>query len=165
MISLKIKNIKELMNELLTGTKFDFLCVSEIQLKTFCTYTINGHINTGFYSEEEIAALKDKTFTSWKKLKPVCYNLIKGQTAPEYLKITFLLPQENYSSVIEKSDATLNPDDIQGIYLHLVYEDNSVNVITSTSLNIFSLDKTLDKYWDTTITKYLDSSFDVEINQ
>ena len=37
MVSLKIENIKDFMNELLTGTTFDFLSVAEIKLKTFCT--------------------------------------------------------------------------------------------------------------------------------
>lgn len=164
MVSLKIENIKEFMSELLTGTTFDFLCVAEIKLKTFCTYSINGHINPEFYSDEELSSLKDSEFCSWKNLKSVCYQLIKGSKAPDYFKISFLLPSSDYKQILEKSSCDLTESDIQGLFIHVVYEHNIVNVITATSLNIFTLDKSLDKYWDSSITKLMDSKFQTKIN-
>ena len=72
--------------------------------------------------------------------------------------------KKDYPDVLKKSDAALTPNDIQGIHLYITYENNSINIVSATSLNIFTMDKTLDKYWDSAISKYLDKFCETEIN-
>lgn len=162
MISLKIKDVKNFMSRLLIGNTFDFLLVSEVSLTTFNTFNINGHINKNFYNEEELNELKDKEFSSWTQIKPICYNLIKGTKTPDKFKITFCLSRNEYPTILGKSGADLTSDNISGLYIHFIYENNVLSAITATSLTIFTMDKTLDKYWDDQIKSFLVKNFDIE---
>lgn len=165
MISLKINDIKNFMSSLLVGNTFDFLSVSEVSLTTFNTFHINGHINKNFYTTEELENLKDKEFSSWSQIKPICYSLIKGTKTPDKFKITFCLPNGDFDTMIEKSGANLKADNISGLYVHFTYENSVLSAITATSLSIFTMDKTLDKYWDDTIQSFLVKHFNVDKNE
>ena len=72
--------------------------------------------------------------------------------------------KSDYPKILKLSSCGLTESDIQGLFVHVTYENNTINIITATSLNIFTLDKTLDKYWDSTITKLMDSKFQTKIN-
>ena len=53
--------------------------------------------------------------------------------------------------------------DVGGLYIHILYENDSIEIITGTSLNTFTLDKTLDKYWDKTVINFFESKFNCEL--
>lgn len=163
MISIQIKDVKNFMSCLLMGSTFDFLYVTEISLTTFNTFTINGHLNQKYYTEDELTELNNTQFSSWKMLKPVCYNLIKGNKTPERFKITFCLGKDDYDKMIKNSGASLTAENITGLYVHFTYENGVLSGITATSLSIFTMDKTLDKYWDETIKNFLVKHFDIEV--
>ncbi|MBR3646278.1 MAG: hypothetical protein IKN54_07640, partial [Lachnospiraceae bacterium] len=161
--SIQIKDTKNFMNELLVKNTFDFFNLYEAIITTYCTFTIDGHIQQSYYSSEELELLDHADFAGWSQLKPVCFNLIKGNKTPELLKITLCLPGKNYAGCIERSMAPITEDNITGLYVHIVYEHGTINVITATSLNIFTMDKSLDHYWDNTIKTFLTKHFDVNI--
>lgn len=165
MISLKINDIKNFMSALLIGNTFDFLSVSEVSLTTFNTFHIKGHINKNFYTTDELDELKDKNFSSWTQIKPICFNLIKGTKTPDRFKITFCMPSGDYDTLITKSGANLTPENISGLYVHFTYENGILSAITATSLSIFTMDKTLDQYWDNTIQSFLVKHFNVDRNE
>lgn len=165
MISLKINDIKNFMSALLIGTTFDFLSVAEVSLTTFNTFHINGHINKNFYTTEELDKLKDKKFSSWAQIKPICFNLIKGTKTPDRFKITFCMPIDDYDTIITKSGSNMTSNNIAGLYVHFTYENGILSAITATSLSIFTMDKTLDQYWDSTIHSFLVKNFSVDKNE
>ena len=51
MISLRIKDTKVFMSQLLIKDTFDRMLLSEATIKTACSYTINGQINKEYYSD------------------------------------------------------------------------------------------------------------------
>ena len=53
MISLRIKNTKTFMSHLLVKDTFDNFLLSEADIKTSCSHSIDGQINRAFYSDEE----------------------------------------------------------------------------------------------------------------
>lgn len=163
MISIQINDIKNFMSCLLMGNTFDFLYVTEVSLTTFNTFHINGHINKKHYTNDELAELTNDEFSSWNMIKPICYNLIKGNKTPEKFKITFCIGKNDYNKIIQKSGASLLPENIAGLYVHFTYEESILSAITATSLSIFTMDKTLDKYWDETIKSFLMKHFNVVI--
>lgn len=165
MISLQINDIKNFMSALLIGTTFDFLSVAEVSLTTFNTFHINGHINKNFYTTEELDKLKDKKFSSWAQIKPICFNLIKGTKTPDKFKITFCMPTDDYDTIITKSGSNMTSNNIAGLYVHFTYENGILSAITATSLSIFTMDKTLDQYWDSTIHSFLVKNFSVDKNE
>ena len=109
---------------------------------TSCLHSIEGKINHSFYSDEEWAELDEdeKKYTSWLVQKPYCFSLIKGSKVPSSMKIVMLLSSSATVKLLNDSEALLSYD---------------ADIITGTSLNIFSLDKTLDSSFDSYIRNFL----------
>ncbi len=162
MISLKIKDINIFMQKLLIADTFDdfLLCDGEIAVSNIITF--NGRINPRFFSSEEQDMLVDD-FIYWKDFKHIAVETIKGSKVPSRMKLVFALSKTKYESIISKSGMNLPPEQVGGLYLHVLYEDNHIEVITGVSLNTFTMDKTLDKYWDETIVSFLNSHFQCEM--
>ena len=57
----------------------------------------------------------------------------------------------------------ISESEIGGLYIHVMFEDNSLHIVTGTSINTFTMDKTLDKYWDKTIINFLSEHFNCDL--
>lgn len=79
MISLRIKDTKVFMSQLLIKDTFDRMLLSEATIKTACSYTINGQINKEYYSDEEWDNLNnnEKSYSEWGNIKPFCLVLLR----------------------------------------------------------------------------------------
>jgi hypothetical protein len=108
MIALEIKSTKNFMNSLLVSKQFDEFLVEESNITTFNTFNIDGHIEKEFYSTEELETLQSEgksiEFSSWKNIRPTCFELIKGKKPPVSFKVILLAP----ARLIEKIAA--NPE-------------------------------------------------------
>ena len=60
-INIPSANIKSFMNSLLVGDTFDKFLLEEASITTFNTFTIDGHIQKDFYSEDELTTLPDSS--------------------------------------------------------------------------------------------------------
>lgn len=160
MISDQINNLKVFMNKLLTTETFDEFLVTDITLSTFNTFHIDGLINKDFYSPEEYETLGSPLFASWKILRPICFNLIKGNHTPLKFKFIFCLNHHLTEQMIKDSDAVLLPSDVNKLFLNIKFENNILTYTTGTSLNIFTLDKTLEKYFDQYISTFISTLVD-----
>lgn len=163
----RIKNVKHFMNKLLIENAFDSFLISEATIKTFSSFVIDGHINEGFYSSEEIAELKElaesenrifsEKLSRWSKIKPFALSVMKGKKTPEYFKFSFYLASENINKLLQNADTSIKPNDIDGLSLIAKYSGGELSVISSVSLKIFSPDKSLDKIWDDMVIRFLTS--------
>lgn len=147
------------MQNLLVQDTFDSFLLCDGEIHTSNTISINGRINKNFYSNEELESIKED-FVAWKNLKHICFEIIKGKKVPTKMKLVFCMPKSSYPKIIEDNGITLLPESIGGLYLHILYENNEIEIITGTSLNLFTMDKTLDKYWDKTMRSFLSGHFD-----
>ena len=86
MISLRIKDTKVFMSQLLIKDTFDRMLLSEATIKTACSYTINGQINKEYYSDEEWDNLNnnEKSYSEWSNIKPFCFSLINPEKIPNF---------------------------------------------------------------------------------
>lgn len=155
MISENIADVKKFMSALLIGNTFDKFLATEVNITTYNTFHIDGHIKKAFYNNEEYEALGSPLISSWETLKPICYNLIKGNKTPLSFKIIFCLSHEDTASFLLSNNISLVPDNINGLFLNIRYENNSLSYITGTSLNIFTLDKGLEQAFDSYISKII----------
>lgn len=165
MISLRIKDTKTFMSHLLIKDTFDNFLLSEANIKTSCSYSIDGQINRSFYSEDEWNELDTdkRQYSSWLKQKPFCFSLIKGNKVPLSMKIIMLLPSDEITNILNNIETGLSVNNINGLFINIKYQDGHAYIITGTSLNIFSLDKTLDNSFDTYIKSFLsDKGLDFE---
>ena len=72
MIALKIEDLKTFTAQLFMGETFDHWLVREVNIVTFNSFTIDGRIRQGYYSDEELEANRIEELSSWKSLRPFC---------------------------------------------------------------------------------------------
>ena len=158
MIALQIQDIKAFMSKLLLAQTFDNFLLVEGSITTYNTFRIDGRIHKSFFSDEEIEerGLSTREFSLWKEVKPFCLDLIKGKKTPLGFKFTFQLSKENTEKLLTSSGFTsLQPENISGLLLNVRYENGSLNVITATNLNLFTLEKSLEHAWDDMVKRFL----------
>ena len=110
-----------------------------------------------YYTKEEYETLyKDRTpIARWKQLRPVCFELIRGNHTPLSFSIVLQLSSRAVESFLSETDTSFTVSDINGLFLKLSYKDSLLNAVTGTSLNIFSMDKSLEHAWDQKIQKFI----------
>lgn len=79
MESFNVKDVKRFMAKLLLHEDFDQYEVQEAEIVTDIVFKIDGHVQKSFYSEEEYEELGCPLLIKWKKLRPICYEIIKGK--------------------------------------------------------------------------------------
>lgn len=158
MIGIEITNIKLFMNMLLGTKAFDMFLLEEATVVTYNTFTIDGHINQEFYAgiDEIEGEASSYEWSEWSDIRQIVFGLIKGKRTPLQMKIVFHLKPEWINELLLKSDTNLQPGDIRSLVLTLRYDHNGLKLVTATSLNIFSMDKSLDKIWDQYCRQILD---------
>lgn len=160
MIALQITDIKTFMNQLLCSELFDHFLLSEASIAKDASFTIDGHLNPGFYSRDELETqgLKDGGILPYATLRPICYQLIKGSHTPVSFKFILLLSPENTSNVLTRSCSSFTLDDIQGIFLNIAYQRGQLMLTTGISYSIFSTDLILNQEWDALLQKFLNKN-------
>ncbi len=157
MLALQISEVKQFMSMLLTQEIFDRFLVTEIQIQLAYGVTIDGRRNMNFYKEEKENLPQDE-YMQWQEMRPVVYQMIKGNKTPLSFRIVLMLTKENTRRVVEAvSLSSLSPEDVKGLYLNLNFDHDALSVITGTSLASFSLDKTMEREWDAYSKKFLKS--------
>ncbi len=147
MIALKITDTKDFMKKFLTGDTFDTFLFSEGSVTTFTTFSIDGTWHPDYFGEEE------QTMT-WKLLRPIIFGMIKGQHTPIQMRIVLKLADYNVENLLKNAGVSIVKEQVDGLFLNLVYSREEVSATTGTSLRIFTMDKTLDRVWDDMIRKF-----------
>ncbi len=157
MIALELTDIKDFMNKLLRTEVFDHFLLQEAMITSGATYTINGQITKGFFSEEEIDELhlNGCRFLPFSMLKTNCFDLIKGKKTPSAFRFVFLLSPKNMEKTIAAVGSSYTPSDVTGMYINVKYQNQLLSLTTGIAYNTFSTDKTLELEWDKMVMKFL----------
>lgn len=153
MIALEIQETKDFMNKLLISPIFDHFCLVEASISTYQTVTIDGKVNQDYFSSEELDGMTP--YNSWEKVKPLCFQVIKGNRTPLSFRITLTLSPDNIKNVLRSLNLNLTTEQVRGLLLNIKYDGTKVTCVTGTFLNIFSMDKQLETEWDTLAEKFL----------
>ena len=84
-----------------------------------------------------------------------CLELIKGKRTPLGFRFTFQLSPENTRKLLAQSGSTFSMDDIGGLILNIRYDSAGLFCTTALSLNLFTMDKSLEHTWDQMVRKFL----------
>lgn len=155
MVALKIEEQKNFTEGLFLKELFDSFLVTEANIVTFNSFTINGRVRQGYYSEEEMDEKGIGEFSAWKTIKPFCFSLIKGKRLPESFRIVFALPPESKERFVKRFVPDMAPGQVGGLYLNVHYENDEMTCVTGTSMNLFTMDKTLEREWDESVKQFL----------
>ena len=160
MIALKLTRPKNFMSHLLLSETFDHFLLIEGEITTFNTFHIDGYMQKEFFESPE--GLPE--YSPWKQTREFCHSLIRGKRTPLAFKFIFSLSAENIARFIESGHLDFKPDDVQGLYMNIRFDENGLNCVTGTSLKTFSMDKSLEKGWDAMVQRFFtkkDIEYDV----
>lgn len=159
MLACKIRDIKSFTGKLLIKDDFDSFAISEAVIMTYNSFIVDGHLRKEHFTDEEWEALGGERFSKWETIKPFCFQAIKGKKTPESFKMVLLLSESEKAAFFEKMEEKLPniaPSNVNGMFLNIKYENSELNITCGTSLNIFTIDKTLDNAWAAYVKKFLD---------
>lgn len=155
MVALKIEDIKSFTKKLFMGDTFDSFLLREATVVTFNSFSIDGHIRQGYYTEQELEENKIEELSSWAVIKPICFSLIKGKKLPGSFQITLQLSPEQVEQFLVHSQVGLAAGQVNGICMNIRYDDYILYCVSGISLNIFTLDKSIDVEWDEAMRLFL----------
>jgi len=146
MIGLSIPDLKDFTNKLFREDTFDSFQVMEAAFVTAISVTMQGRL-----TQPET----DREFAAWKDIRPLAFQVIKGNKLPRSFKIILRLSNENAEKTITRLGLPYTLQDVAGFYLNVRYEAGKITCITGCSMNTFTMDKSLEKEWDGVIRKFL----------
>ena len=152
MIALELPKIKESMTKLLLSDAFDNFLLIQAEIVTFNTFTIDGYLKKDFYEEDMRPA---REYSLWKEMRDYCYSFIKGNRTPLRFAIVLGLSSENTEKLLTQQELPYKINDVKGLYLNIRYDGETLLCTTGTSMNLFTMDKTLEQTWDKMAQKFL----------
>ena len=155
MIALNVSDIRSFMAHLLIRQTFDDFCLSEGFLTTFCTFTIDGSWQRAFLDPEEKDPACDRKYVAWSEVREYFLSLIRGRHTPLNFKFVFLLPEDKKISLLEEGGIKIDPAEINGLFLNISFRDGHLLLTTGSSMRTFSMDRSVDRLWDTYIEEML----------
>lgn len=157
MIALKITNVKQFMSKFLAGEDFDSFLLESASISTYNTFTIDGRQNRAFYTSEEWEdpEIRPYEFTTWKKIRPVCFDLIKGKHTPSAFHFVLQLIPEYTATILKEGDTAVTPDQVKSFVLNIKYDGTGLTLVTGTAFHTFLMDKTPDMLWDKAVRQFL----------
>lgn len=139
------------MSKLLLSDTFDSFLFIEGEIVTFNTFSINGYLQKDFFDKDMIP---ERNYSLWKELREYCFSLIRGKRTPLRFKFVFGLSEPNIEKLLRQQGLSFTPQDVQGLYLNISYDGHSLRCVTGTSMNLFTLDKSLEEAWDKMVQKF-----------
>jgi hypothetical protein len=162
MLALKFPDTKDLMKKLLTGDTFDTFLLSEASVTTFTTFVIDGTWHPDYYepsseSPQQAGGEAAPSALSWKLVRPIVFQIIKGRHTPNSFRIVLRLADYNTEHLLHGSGLSIDPSQVGGLFLNLSYQNGEASCTTGTSMKIFTLDKSLDRIWDDMVIRFFRS--------
>lgn len=146
MQAIEILDIKPFMVKLFQGTIFDTYKFISGEVHTDITYQLDGHIHSSFFSEEEAEEFNfsQTAYLPWQKMKEKIFFLIKGKKTPSQLKLVLRLDEIQAQHLLAASGATLSTNEIDAMYVNILFQNNRLQIVCGVSYNIFTMEKSLE---------------------
>ncbi|GAA6491234.1 hypothetical protein K280104A7_07980 [Candidatus Bariatricus faecipullorum] len=136
------------MNALLRSAIFDSFLLIEGEITTFCQFHIDGRLHKEFFHQAGEEEAPDREFSLWQEQREYCFSLIRGKRTPLNFRFILALSRPDTVRLLEQENLSLTPEDVQGLYLNFHFNGTELSCTTGTSLNLFTLDKSLEQAWD-----------------
>lgn len=147
MLAFQIDHVKEFMSLLLKSSLFDSFEVRQAFVQTFTSFEIKGILDKEFFTLDEQEQL-NRNYCLWSEVRPILFQLIKGNKLPKTIKIIFSASQEKTEKISDQASA---------LFLNIIFDHGQIHCTTGSAQKTFSLDKTIDYQWDESILAFLRS--------
>lgn len=148
---------KKCMNELLLQHAFDSFLFLEGEITTFNTYHIDGRLHKEFYQQQttEDVIIPERAYALWKDQREFCFSIIRGKRTPLSFRFILSLSAPNIVKLLQQEQLSYSLSDVQGLYLNFKYDGTLLTCTTGISMNLFTLDKSLETAWDKMVQRIL----------
>ena len=143
------------MSKLLIKNVFDNFLMSELEIRTFSLFQIDGKLNQEWFDTDELEILQDKDYVKWEKVRPLVYQMVKGSKVPGSMKIVLLLSTENKYRILNRMQQNQTVDEVSQFFLNMKFEKGEMFLTTGVSYKIFTMDKTMQEQWELDLKKFL----------
>ncbi len=152
MIALEFPKVKESMAKLLLTETFDNFLFISAEVVTYNTFTIDGFLKKEFFEEGKSPT---REYALWKESRELCFSIIKGNRTPLRFSFVLGLSDENIQRLLDSQDLPFALKDVRGLYLNIRFDGQHLICTTGTSMNTFTMDKSLEQAWDVMVEKFL----------
>ena len=139
------------MAKLLLSETFDPFYFIEGEIVSFGTFSMDGYLQKDFFDKDETP---ERDFALWKEVREYCFSLIKGKRTPLSFKFILGLSRPNIEKLLLQQGLDFKPSDVTGLYINLKFDGEKLQCITGTSMNLFTMDKSLEQAWDKMVQKF-----------
>lgn len=153
MLYLQILNIGKFTSLLFAGESFDRFLLHDASFETVFTTIVEGKKNAAFFSEEEREKELEEGYIRWSLIRPSAYKLLQGKRLPVSFKVILLTAPSATKSMVDKSGFSGCP--VSSLSISAVYREEKLLLRTGVSYSGFSMDRSLEKYWDESVLKFL----------
>lgn len=155
MTALQVVDVKDFMAKLLGGEVFDNFLLMELDVANYAAFHLSGRRNRDWYSEEEWEAVADKEYVTWREIRPVAFQWVKGHRTPLSMKGVLVLSGLNTERILERNYLPFRREEVGGLFLNFRYEAKELQLVTGISMNSFTMDKALEHQWDEDVRVFL----------
>lgn len=155
MFAASVSDVRAFMEKLFLKETFDGFQLMEAVIVTSNTFVIDGHIREEYYTREEWEELAEKNISRWSSLRPLCFQMIKGKKTPQSMKLVFKLADSGTEKLIEQSGLPFSSGDVEGFFFNVRYESQKLKLTGGVSMKLFTMDKTLEQFWDQRLESFL----------
>lgn len=159
MIALKIKDTKKMMQTLLYSASFDAFRMQEASVTKAASLFLEGRIHPDYYTAEDyenFPGLREQTFIAWGEMRPVISTYMKGKSTPLSFQFVLQAPDSYQKKLLADPAFTDAPEHVKALVLIFRFENGELTCLTGTSMQTFSMDKSLEKLWDNAVQKSFD---------
>ena len=153
MLSLEITGVKKMTALLFTENTFDRFLFQSGQIQGQLSATFSGEKDPDFYQEDEREKEMREPFVRYETVRPLFFSLMKGKRPPLSFRIILITDKNTTNSLKVKSGFT--DVEVSSLSLNLNYRAGVLYLSTGVSYAGFSLDKSLELYWDNTMRNFL----------
>ncbi|MBR6405229.1 MAG: hypothetical protein IKS18_03440 [Lachnospiraceae bacterium] len=153
MLYLQIRNIGKFTSLLFSDDSFDRFLLHDASFETSFTTIVEGRKNEDFFTEEEKEKELAESFIRWSQIRPSAYKLLQGKKLPVSFKVILLTAPAVTKNMVEKSGFSGCP--VSSLSVSAVYREQKLLLRTGVSYSGFSMDRSLEKYWDESVLKFL----------
>ena len=154
MLYLHITSVGKFTSLLFSEDSFDRFLLHDVSVEALYTTVIEGRKNASFFSEEERESALSPAFVEWRDIRPSVYKLLSGKRLPVSFRVVLLTSPESTKSIVAKSG--FDGCAVTSLSITVQYREQKLTVSTGISYGGFSLDKTLEKYWDSAVISFLE---------
>lgn len=141
------------MSHLLLRDTFDSFSFLEGEIVTFNRFSIDGFLCPDFFDEPQ-----ERSHSLWKEVKSFCLELIRGSRPPvEFRLVLALSPADLEHFFSACSLSSREQENLQGLYLNFHFKEHVLTCTTGVSTRTFSLDRSLERAWDSYAETFLKS--------